>query len=67
MINKASAKRRLKNWITGIEASSLICFTSFIKTLRYHFDEIANYFVSHKSSGFVEGLKQNQSNQTTLL
>jgi len=55
-ISKASGKRRLKSWIKAIEAGSLTCFTSFIKTLRYHFDEIANYFVSHKSSGFVEGL-----------
>ncbi len=23
---------------------------------QHHFNEIANYFVSHKSSGFVEGL-----------
>jgi len=55
-ISKSSGTRRLKSWIKAIEASSLNCFSSFIKTLKHHFDEITNYFVSHKSSGFVEGL-----------
>jgi transposase len=55
-VSKASGKRRLKSWIKAIEASSLTCFSSFIKTLRHHFDDISNYFVSHKNSGFVEGL-----------
>jgi transposase len=55
-VSKASGKRRLKSGIKAIEASSLTCFSSFIKTLRHHFDDISNYFVSHKSSRFVEGL-----------
>ncbi len=55
-ISKSSGTRRLKSWIKAMEASSLNCFSSFISTLRHHFNEIANYFVSHKSSGFVEGL-----------
>ena len=55
-VSKSSGKRRLKSWIKAVEASSLSCFSSFIKTLQHHFDEISNYFISHKSSGFVEGL-----------
>ncbi len=55
-ISKSSGTRRLKSWIKAMEASSLNCFSSFISTLQHHFNEIANYFVSHKSSGFVEGL-----------
>jgi transposase len=55
-VSRASGVRRLKSWIKSVEASSLDCFSGFIKTLKKHFDEIANYFVSHKSSGFVEGL-----------
>ena len=55
-ISKSSGTRRLKSWIKAIETSSLTCFSSFVKTLRHHFDDITNYFISHKSSGFVEGL-----------
>jgi transposase len=55
-VSRASGVRRLKSWIKLVEASSINCFSGFIKTLKKHFDEIANYFVSHKSSGFVEGL-----------
>jgi transposase len=55
-ISKSSGKRRLKSWIKAMEASLLSCFSSFIKTLKHYFDEITNYFVSHKNSGFVEGL-----------
>ena len=55
-ISKASGTRRLKNGIKAMEASSLSCFSSFIRTLQHHFDDITNYFISHKSSGFVEGL-----------
>lgn len=55
-ISKSSGQRRLKSWIKSIESSSLDCFSSFIKTLLHHFNEITNYFISHKSSGFVEGL-----------
>ena len=55
-VSKSSGTRRLKSGIKAIENSSLNCFSSFIKTLQYHFNEITNYFISHKSSGFVEGL-----------
>ena len=55
-VSRASGVRRLKSWIRRVEASTLTCFSTFIKTLRYHFDEIAHYFISRQSSGFVEGL-----------
>jgi transposase len=55
-ISKSSGARRLKGSIKSIESSSLDCFSSFVKTLHHHFNEITNYFISHKSSGFVEGL-----------
>jgi len=53
--SRASGVRRLKSWINAVEASSLSCFSGFIKTLRHHFDDIANYFVCRLNSGFVEG------------
>lgn len=55
-INKGSAKRRMKSWITQVKNSRLTCFSSFIKTLTKHIEEITNYFIERKTSGFVEGL-----------
>ena len=55
-VSKASGVRKIKSWIKAVEASSLKCFDNFIKTLRKHFDDIANDFIQHLSSGFVEGL-----------
>lgn len=55
-VSRASGVRRLKSWINAVEASSNHCFAGFIKTLRHHFENIANYFVARLSSGFVEGL-----------
>lgn len=48
-------RRRLEKWIDKVECSSLTCFDKFLKTLRNHLDEIANYFDKRASSGFVEG------------
>ena len=48
--------RRLKNWIAKVEKSEIEFFDTFISTLRKRMNEIANYFVSRESSGFVEGL-----------
>lgn len=48
-------RRRLALWIAKVERSSLTCFDRFLKTLRNHLDEIANYFDKRASSGFVEG------------
>lgn len=55
-INKGSAKRKMKGWITQVKNSQLTCFNSFIKTLTKHIEEITNYFIERKTSGFVEGL-----------
>jgi transposase len=54
--SRASGVRRLKVWIKSAKVLSDDPFSKFIKTLRYHFDHIANYFVARKNSGFVEGL-----------
>ena len=45
----------MAQWIAKVERSSLACFDKFIKTLRHHLAEIANYFDQRASSGFVEG------------
>ena len=47
---------RLEKWIAKVERSTLTCFDKFLKTLRNHLDEIANYFDKRASSGFVEGM-----------
>jgi len=48
-------QRRLQKWAAKVERSALNCFDKFLKTLRNHLDEIANYFDKRASSGFVEG------------
>lgn len=48
-------QRRLEKWIAKVERSPLTCFDKFLKTLRNHLAEIANYFDRRASSGFVEG------------
>ena len=47
---------RLEKWMAKVEHSTLTCFDKFLKTLRNHLDEIANYFDRRASSGFVEGI-----------
>ncbi|MFQ5399955.1 MAG: ISL3 family transposase [Anaerolineae bacterium] len=49
-------RRRLEKWSAKVERSTLTCFNKFLKTLRNHLDEIANYFDKRASSGFVEGI-----------
>jgi transposase len=39
-----------------VQESELTCFNSFLSTLGKRLDEITNYFVARKNSGFVEGL-----------
>jgi transposase len=48
-------QRRLEKWAAKVERSALNCFDKFLKTLRNHLGEIANYFDKRASSGFVEG------------
>jgi transposase len=55
-LTKAEAKQRLRAWKQLVEASEVDCFDSFLSTLDKRLDEITNYFVARKNSGFVEGL-----------
>lgn len=48
-------RRRLEKWADKVKRRPLTCFDKFLKTLRNHLDEIANYFDKRASSGFVEG------------
>lgn len=50
------ATTQLEAWVQTVQASSLTCYDSFIKTLRSHWQPILNYFVARITSGFVEGL-----------
>jgi len=54
-LSVAEGKRRLEKWIAKVKRNALTCFDKFLKTLRNHLDEIANYFDKRASSGFVEG------------
>jgi transposase len=55
-LTKAEATRRLQAWKQLVQESDLDCFDSFLSTLDKRLDEITNYFVARKNSGFVEGL-----------
>ena len=55
-LTKAHARTRLLNWAQKVRRHQLTCFDTFLTTLDNWLDEIANYFVKRRSSGFVEGL-----------
>lgn len=55
-LDPMQGRRRLEKWIAKVERSVLTCFDKFIKPLRNHLAQIANYFDRRASSGFVEGL-----------
>ena len=55
-LTKAEAQQRLLAWKQLVQESELTCFNSFLSTLGKRLDEITNYFVARKNSGFVEGL-----------
>jgi len=55
-LSLAAGHRRLEKWSAKVKRSALTCFDKFLKTLRNHLDEIANYFDKRASSGFVEGI-----------
>ena len=55
-LSKGQAKRKLSGWIRRVKNAGMTCFQSFLKTLRRHWDEITNYFIERRNSGFVEGL-----------
>lgn len=54
--SKADGLRRIRWWRQRVERSGLTCFASFLKLLEHWLDRIANYFIDHHSSSFVEGL-----------
>jgi transposase len=55
-LSLADGRRRLEKWAAKVERSPLTCFDNFLKTLRNHLQEIANYFDKRANSGFVEGV-----------
>jgi transposase len=54
--SKADGLRRIRFWCQRVRKSGLRCFDGFLKLLDRWLDLIANYFVNHKTSSFVEGL-----------
>jgi transposase len=55
-MTKHQGKKQLKDWMKRVTESELSCFNRFMKTLSNWLDEVANYFLSRLTSGFVEGL-----------
>jgi transposase len=54
--SKADGLRRIQFWRQRIERSGLTCFDGFLKLLDTWLDRIANSFIDHQTSSFVEGL-----------
>jgi len=54
--SKKDGLRRLHFWKQRVEKSGLSCFKAFLSLLDTWQDLIANYFINHQTSGFVEGL-----------
>lgn len=54
-LSKGKAKKAFGKWQAEVRKSGLKCFDNFLKTLDKWLEEISNYFVRRKSSGFVEG------------
>jgi len=54
--SKADGLRRIHFWRQRVAKSGLTCFDPFLKLLDTWLDLIANYFISHQTSSFVEGL-----------
>ena len=55
-ISKKQALTEIRSWKELTEIYDLKCFEKFNKTLDKYEDEITNYFIERKTSGFVEGL-----------
>ncbi len=53
--SKTAAKIKIQAWKKRVMASELKCFDAFLKTLEHWWEEILNYFVGRRNSGFVEG------------
>jgi transposase len=54
--SKADGLRRIRYWRQRVMRSGLRCFDGFLKLLDTWQDLIANYFINHQTSSFVEGL-----------
>ena len=54
-ISKKVAKTRIQAWKKLVHVSGLKCFDGFLKTLERWWEEILNFFVARRNSGFVEG------------
>lgn len=54
-ISRKVAKIRIQAWKQHVQASGLKCFDGFLKTLERWWEEILNFFVARRNSGFVEG------------
>src|SRR6266487_5453815 len=54
--SKKDGLRRIGYWRARVAKSGLTCFDGFLKLLDTWLDLIANYFIDHQTSGFVEGL-----------
>lgn len=54
--SKQDGLRRIGLWRRRVEKSGLRCFDAFLKLLDTWLDLIANYFINHQTSAFVEGL-----------
>jgi transposase len=52
----AQGKKRLQAWLEHVEQLGITALTTFCRTLRNWFSEIANYFRSRASNGRTEGL-----------
>jgi transposase len=55
-LSKGQGKRKLRGWMRHVANRKLTCFDRFLGTLETRFEEITNYFVGRRTSGFVEGL-----------
>lgn len=53
--SKESGAAAIRRWMKSVSESGLRCFDSFMTTLENWMDEITNYFVNRRTSGFVEG------------
>jgi transposase len=53
---RADGLRRIRLWRRRVVKSGLRCFEPFLALLDRWLDLIANYFINHQTSSFVEGL-----------
>jgi transposase len=54
--SKPDGLRRIRFWRQRVSKSNLRCFDGFLSLLDTWLDLIANYFIDHQTSAFVEGL-----------